>query len=94
MVSNVLAELNIHQAGPTVLLEDNISCIKLSENPVYQYRTKQMDIRHHQLREAVSYKEIKLVPIDTTNQVADMLTKGLAFASFEKLTNMCMVELK
>ena len=51
-----LAELKIDQLQPTVILEDNKSCINLSENPVYQYRTKQIEIRHHQLREAVSYK--------------------------------------
>ena len=49
-----LAELKIDQLQPTVILEDNKSCINLSENPVYQYRTKQIEIRHHRLREAVS----------------------------------------
>ena len=88
-----LGELKIHQLRPTVILEDNASCIKLSENPVYQYRTKQIDIRHHQIREAVRYKEILLSSVGTNDQVADALTKALAYKQFEKLTNECMMSL-
>ena len=88
-----LGELKIHQLRPTVILEDNASCIKLSENPVYQYRTKQIDIRHHQIREAVRYKEILLSSVGTNDQVADALTKALAYKQFEELTNECMMSL-
>jgi len=88
-----LAELQLNQMEPTVILEDNQSCISLSQNPVYQYRTKQIDIRHHQLREAVSYKEIVLVHIGTAHQVADALTKGLDEKTFERLTNECMMHM-
>ena len=87
-----MAELRVAQIGPTVILEDNKSCINLAENPVYQYRTKQIEIRHHQLREAVKFKEIVLEHISTTIQVADALTKGLEWKSFQMLTNMCMME--
>ena len=86
-----LAELNIPQVGPTVILEDNKSCISLSQNPVHQYRTKQIETRHHQLREAVKYKEITLEYIATTEQVADALTKGLEWKQFHKLTDECMM---
>ena len=87
-----LAELNLQQEGPTVILEDNQSCINLSQNPVFQFRTKQIDIRHHQLREASKYKEIILQHIATSEQVADALTKGLEWKQFHKLTNECMME--
>ena len=88
-----LAEIQVRQIMPTVILEDNKSCIHLSENPVYQYRTKQIDIRHHQLREAVSYKEIVLQHISTEDQVSDSLTKGLEWRIYQKLTNQCMTEI-
>ena len=88
----LLAELNLQQEGPTVILEDNQSCINLSQNPVFQFRTKQIDIRHHQLREASKYKEIILQHIATSEQVADALTKGLEWKQFHKLTNECMME--
>jgi len=85
-----LAELKIYQTKPTVILEDNESCMKLAQNPVYQYRTKQIDIRHHQLREGVKYKEIVFVHVSTVDQVADALTKGLESRGFRDLTNRCM----
>ena len=88
-----MAEIEVRQLKPTVILEDNKSCINLSENPVYQYRTKQIDIRHHQLREGVSYKEIVLQHICTEQQVADALTKGLDWRLFQGLTNGCMSEI-
>jgi hypothetical protein len=88
-----LAELKVYQMRPTVILEDNESCIKLAQNPVYQYRTKQIDIRHHQLREGVSYKEIIMVYINTKEQVADALTKGLETKGFQDLTNRCMMNM-
>lgn len=87
-----MAELQLTQMEPTVLFEDNQSCISLSQNPVYQYRTKQIDIRHHQLRQGVAYKEIVLVHIGTAHQVADALTKGLDCVAFQRLTQ-CMMHI-
>ena len=86
----LLAEIGVQLINPTVILEDNKSCINLSENPVYQYRTKQIETRHHQLREAVRYKEIVLQHISTELQVADALTKGLEWRQFQFLTDMMM----
>jgi len=88
-----MAELKFLQSSPTVILEDNEACIKLTQNPVYQYRTKQIDIRHHQLREGVKYKEITLMHIDTNSQAADALTKGVDTRKFQTLTNMFMMSL-
>ena len=88
----LLAELELMPTKPTVILEDNKSCINLSENPVYQYRTKQIETRHHQLREAVRFKEIVLEHISTEFQGADSLTKGLEWIKFQFLTNMIMNE--
>jgi hypothetical protein len=88
-----LAELQVDQVKPTVILEDNQSCINLAQNPVYQYRTKQIDIRHHQLREGVKYKEISLVHVSTVDQVADSMTKGLETRLFKDLTNRCMMHI-
>jgi hypothetical protein len=89
-----LAELSRIQSKPTVILEDNESCVKLAENPVYQYRTKQIDIRHHQLREGVKYKEVMMVYTNTKDQVADALTKGLDTRSFKELTDKCMMAME
>jgi len=88
-----LAELKIYQVKPTVILEDNESCMKLAQNPVYQYRTKQIDIRHHQLRDGVKYKEIVMIHVGTLDQMADALTKGLETRQFKELTERCMMKM-
>ena len=39
------------ELGPTEILCDNHSCIKLTENPVFHDRTKHIGIRYHFIRD-------------------------------------------
>ena len=68
---------------PTVLKCDNQSSIKLAYNPIYQARTKHIEIQHHFVREKIQEKEIDLTYCKTTDNVADIFTKPLRKMSFE-----------
>ena len=57
-------------------------------NTVFHQRTKHIDIRYHFIREHIIQNEIKLCQIDTNNQVADMLTKGLNKVKFTNLRSL------
>jgi hypothetical protein len=71
--------LNLDFQDPTpVIYEDNNRAIKLSENPEFYKRLKHIDIRYHFIREAISSNLIKVVYINTKEQLADPLTKGIA----------------
>ena len=48
------------QMGSITLLEDNIKCIKVANNPKDRKRTKHIDLRYHYLREKVTNGEIIL----------------------------------
>ena len=48
-------------------------------------RIKHINIKYHFIREQVSNDNIKLKYCQTTNMIADMLTKGLGRIQFEKL---------
>jgi hypothetical protein len=61
----------------TVVHCDNKSCIKLTKNPVFHDRSKHIDMRYHYIRDLVQRKNVKLQYIDTSEQVADILTKPL-----------------
>ena len=59
------------------ILMDSQSAIKLSENPEFHKRSKHIDITHHFIRECISEEKVKLVFVQTTEQLADGFTKGL-----------------
>ena len=50
-------------------------------------RSKHIDIKHHFIHDHVQKGEIKLIFIDTKNQLADIFTKPLVDESFEALKN-------
>eukprot|EP00253_Pinus_taeda_P012027 PITA_12027 len=62
---------------PMVIHCDNQSCIKLTENLVFLYRSKHIDIRYHFIRDYVQKGAVKLEYISTNEQVADVLTESL-----------------
>ena len=59
--------------------------IALARNAGYQARTKHVNICHHFIRENVERGILKVDYVDTKNQLADMLTKGLGTKTFKFL---------
>ena len=76
--------------APTMFYEDNIGCIKTSEDPVLHGRMKHIDIRYHKLKEFVKNRSAKLIYASTSRQIADANTKALSKAVFIPLRD-CMV---
>ncbi|KAL0402265.1 UNVERIFIED_CONTAM: Retrovirus-related Pol polyprotein from transposon RE1 [Sesamum latifolium] len=62
---------------------DNLSVIRLAENPVFHAKTKHVEVHYHFIREKVLQEEIKLKHVGTKRQVADLFTKGLDGNKFE-----------
>jgi hypothetical protein len=59
------------------LLCDNESAIRLAENPIEHSHTKNVDIRHHFLRDHQQKGDIEVYHICTENQLADIFTNPL-----------------
>ena len=67
------------------LLCDSTSAISVAENPMMHSRTKHIDVRFHFLRDHYEKGDIELCYIDTTRQLADILTKPLDQKTFVHL---------
>ena len=64
------------------VFEDNRGALQLSENPVSNSNSKQIDVRHHFLRELVRQGDISENHVPSEYQQADILRKVLAFDFF------------
>jgi hypothetical protein len=67
----------------TMILCDNQSCIKMTENPVFHDRSKHIEIRYDFICDMVQRGALKLKYISTDEQVVDVLTKPLSRVKFE-----------
>jgi len=79
----LLKELGYPQ-GPTMIYEDNTSCIDLAHNPENHNRTKHIDVKFHYIRQLIENKEIEISWLETGKMVADTLTKPLGPSKFDE----------
>lgn len=68
----------------SIVYEDNTACLKFATMPKMSPRTKHIAIPYHFFRSKVEELEIKVIGINTENQVADQFTKGLPQDKFVK----------
>lgn len=80
----LLKDLGYEQPA-TVVNDDNHSCIAIAESPSRHTRVKHIDVRYYFIREHVQLEEVALQYVMSKENVADMMTKGLAREQFEHL---------
>jgi hypothetical protein len=56
---------------------DNESAIHLAKNSTFQLNTKNIQLKYHFIRSILEDKHLKLEKIHTSQNPADMLTKGV-----------------
>ena len=81
---NILAELGRRELAPTPINEDNRACIAMVENPIVSARNKFIELDCHFVRDHQQMQHVRMVEVDTANQVADMMTKNLPGPAFRK----------
>uniref|UniRef100_A0AAV1UZ30 Uncharacterized protein n=1 Tax=Peronospora matthiolae TaxID=2874970 RepID=A0AAV1UZ30_9STRA len=75
------------KSGPELkIMEDNQSCIKMTNNPVNHGRAKHVDIKYHHIRDEVKRGDVTLNYCETTIMLADIMTKGLPGPRHKDLT--------
>ncbi|KAM7479031.1 hypothetical protein LguiA_027244 [Lonicera macranthoides] len=83
-LKRLIQEVTTKQEHSVPIQCDNESAIRLAGNPVFHARTKHIEVHYHFVREKVLNQEIKLQKVSSKDQVADIFTKALAKATFEK----------
>jgi hypothetical protein len=66
-----------------MILCDNQSCIKMTENLMFHDKSKRIEIRYHCICDMGQRGAIKIQYVSTDEQVADVLIKALSRVNFE-----------
>ncbi|WJZ84337.1 hypothetical protein VitviT2T_003945 [Vitis vinifera] len=84
-LKKILEELKRPLEMPMKLYCDNKAAISIAHNPVQHDRTKHVEIDKHFIKDKLEASIICMPFVSTTQQIADILTKGLFKSSFEFL---------
>jgi hypothetical protein len=83
----------IHSPTPTVrcrIFEDNAGALELANVPKMRPRTRHINQKYHHFRAHVRSGRLKVLAIDTKDQLADQFTKGLGIQLFQDLRKRVM----
>ena len=83
-IKRILEDLKIQVTLPLKLYCDNKSAIAIAHNPVLHDRTKHVEIDKFFIKENVDSGLVCMPYLPTSEQVADLLTKGLQRGQFNK----------
>jgi len=86
-LSYLFKDLRINFQQPASVYCDNKSAIYLAHNPTFHERTKHIEIDCHVVRERIQSGLIHLLPVPSSSQIADLLTKPLLSPAFNSLVS-------
>ncbi|PKU64498.1 Retrovirus-related Pol polyprotein from transposon TNT 1-94 [Dendrobium catenatum] len=86
-----LSDFGIKPDQPTELHCDNMSAIIIANNSVFHARTKHIEIDQRFVRDNIQKNNIKILPVSTIDQIADVLTKPLSTKRLCQLRDKLMV---
>ncbi|PKU79436.1 putative mitochondrial protein [Dendrobium catenatum] len=71
----------------TILFCDNVSAMSIACNPIFNARTKNIEIDHHFIRDCIQVNHIAVHHVSTVDQLADIFTKPLSSTRMLELRN-------
>jgi hypothetical protein len=83
--SYLLQSLNVSLKSPISVLCNNQASIALTMNPMFQQRTKHIDVKFHWTREMIEAGKISVTYIQMLSMQANGLTKSLANPKHQEL---------
>lgn len=76
-ISHLLKDLHIDSPNPVLVYCDNVAAIAIATNPTFHERTKHNEIDCHFVRDLIDGGQLKVMPIRSSAQLANMFTKAL-----------------
>ena len=86
----ILCDFHETQQSPTLVYEDNLACIAMSENAVRRKYSRHIDIRRYFVGELVADGVLNLVSLRAHLMMADALTKAVPTPTHAKHRAMMM----
>ena len=92
VASSIGLKLQEYTEMKNTIWKDNAGTLALakSEPPMMTPRSRHYAVKYHWFREHIIPEKIELVKIETKNQLADILTKGLWTDQFKHIRNLLM----
>ena len=87
MAQKLMSGLFDLELDTMVILYENKSCIKMTENPLFHDKSKHIEIQHFYIQDMVEKGSIKLQYVSTDEKVVDVLTKPIYRVKFEYFSN-------
>lgn len=84
-LDQLIKDFGLVRKGPVSLLEDNQSCLKLTQSEKFLARTKHIGVKYHYIRQMIQDGLVELSYCSTQEMTADILTKPLPRESFQNL---------
>lgn len=88
-IRRLLNELGEHFEHPSIVYEDNQSCLKLIETEKLSSRSKHIDTKKFFVKDHIDRKTIQCRYCPTEHMLADMLTKPLSASRIQELSRKC-----
>jgi len=89
---NILSELS-YPLSPTVVFQDNRAAILIQKSLHSVKRVRHMEIKYFYSCQLIAQGKIKVLSTPTSEMVADIFTKALAFKKFKHFTSLFMTEM-
>lgn len=88
---SLMRELGHKQAESTLIWEDNKAAILIAENECSSAgRSKHIDVRYKFVAQAITEGSVRVRYTPTDMNLADVLTKAVPLATFERLVRLCL----
>ncbi|KAM1864865.1 hypothetical protein ACFX14_005024 [Malus domestica] len=84
-LKGLLGDLGISNSTPMSLMCDNQAAMHITSNPIFHEHTKDIGVDCHYVRAQVQSKVIQTVFTRSHDQQADLFTKALGTAQFQRL---------
>ncbi|CAL8074762.1 unnamed protein product [Prunus armeniaca] len=84
-ISHLLHELALPPSVPTLLLCDNLGTIYMASNSMFHARPKHIELNYHFIWERIISGSHRVQFVSSSDQFADILTKGLSTHRFQLL---------